>query len=143
MLHQAASCSSCYDIRDIAIHVYTYCTTRKVAENSSTAHDRFRPSWGSSGRRSARVSVWVHQKREIQLGSRYKGPSRRVPSKSSTTYLMESKPKMEGRRVSVEYGGSYIYNETATEYAAPGRLMFQLLRYLRYRDTCIYVLHYS
>ncbi|KAG5444929.1 Arrestin [Clonorchis sinensis] len=29
----------------------------QVAENSSTAHDRFRPSWGSSGRRSPRVSV--------------------------------------------------------------------------------------
>ncbi|KER30240.1 hypothetical protein T265_03295 [Opisthorchis viverrini] len=28
-----------------------------VAENSSTAHDWFRPSWGSSGRRSPRVSV--------------------------------------------------------------------------------------
>ncbi|KAG5447341.1 hypothetical protein CSKR_113820 [Clonorchis sinensis] len=28
-----------------------------VAENSSTVHDRFRPSWGSSGRRSPRVSV--------------------------------------------------------------------------------------
>ncbi|KER25184.1 hypothetical protein T265_07289 [Opisthorchis viverrini] len=32
-------------------------TTHKVAENSSTAQDRFRPSWHSSGRRSARVSV--------------------------------------------------------------------------------------
>ncbi|KER30273.1 hypothetical protein T265_03227 [Opisthorchis viverrini] len=32
-------------------------TTHKVAENSSTAHDRFRPSWGSSGRRSPRVSI--------------------------------------------------------------------------------------
>ncbi|KER33716.1 hypothetical protein T265_00404, partial [Opisthorchis viverrini] len=32
-------------------------TTHKVAENSSTAHDRFRPSWGSSGGRSPRVSV--------------------------------------------------------------------------------------
>ncbi|KAG5448124.1 hypothetical protein CSKR_106376 [Clonorchis sinensis] len=29
----------------------------QVAENSSTAHDWFRPSWGSSGRRSPRVSV--------------------------------------------------------------------------------------
>ncbi|KAG5446285.1 hypothetical protein CSKR_110326 [Clonorchis sinensis] len=29
----------------------------QVAENSSTDHDRFRPSWGSSGRRSPRVSV--------------------------------------------------------------------------------------
>ncbi|KER22729.1 hypothetical protein T265_14798, partial [Opisthorchis viverrini] len=32
-------------------------TTHKVAENCSTAHDRFRPSWGSSGRHSPRVSV--------------------------------------------------------------------------------------
>ncbi|KAG5453104.1 hypothetical protein CSKR_104190 [Clonorchis sinensis] len=74
--------------------LYTQCTTHKVAENSSTAHDRFCPSWGSSGRRSPRVSVnlmfllpvtvvfrvthvggfaelginiWKHQKREIQL----------------------------------------------------------------------------
>ncbi|GAA56879.1 hypothetical protein CLF_111746, partial [Clonorchis sinensis] len=31
----------------------------------------------------------------------------------------------------------------ATECAAPGRLMFQLLRYSRYGDTCIYVMHYS
>ncbi|KAG5444958.1 hypothetical protein CSKR_112142 [Clonorchis sinensis] len=31
--------------------------TLPVAENFSTAHDRFRPSWGSSGRRSPRVSV--------------------------------------------------------------------------------------
>ncbi|KER23154.1 hypothetical protein T265_08887 [Opisthorchis viverrini] len=28
-----------------------------VAESPSTAHDRFRPSWGSSDRRSPRVSV--------------------------------------------------------------------------------------
>ncbi|KER33569.1 hypothetical protein T265_00668 [Opisthorchis viverrini] len=32
-------------------------TAHNVAENSSTAHDRFRPSWVSSGRRSPRVSV--------------------------------------------------------------------------------------
>ncbi|KER30907.1 hypothetical protein T265_02722 [Opisthorchis viverrini] len=32
-------------------------TTHKVAENSSTAHDRFRSSWGSSGRCSPRVSI--------------------------------------------------------------------------------------
>ncbi|KER24135.1 hypothetical protein T265_08121 [Opisthorchis viverrini] len=32
-------------------------TTNKFAVNSSTAHDWFRPSWGSSGRRSSRVSV--------------------------------------------------------------------------------------
>ncbi|KER29030.1 hypothetical protein T265_04219 [Opisthorchis viverrini] len=32
-------------------------TTHKVAENSSTAHDRFRPSWGSSDRHSPRGSI--------------------------------------------------------------------------------------
>ncbi|KER22257.1 hypothetical protein T265_09619 [Opisthorchis viverrini] len=32
-------------------------TTHEVAENSSTAHDRFRPSWGSSVRRSPLVSI--------------------------------------------------------------------------------------
>ncbi|KER26349.1 hypothetical protein T265_06394 [Opisthorchis viverrini] len=40
--------------RESFIHLET---THKVAENSSTANDRFRPSWGSSGRRSLRVSV--------------------------------------------------------------------------------------
>ncbi|KAG5447552.1 hypothetical protein CSKR_101326 [Clonorchis sinensis] len=57
VLHQAASRFSCYDIQDIAIHVYTQCTTHKVAESSSAAHDRFRPSWGSSGSRNPRVFV--------------------------------------------------------------------------------------
>ncbi|KAG5454701.1 hypothetical protein CSKR_104927 [Clonorchis sinensis] len=28
VLHQAASCFSCYDIRDIAIHVYSYSGSR-------------------------------------------------------------------------------------------------------------------
>ncbi|KAG5449973.1 hypothetical protein CSKR_109893 [Clonorchis sinensis] len=32
-------------------------TTHRFTENSSTAHDRFRPSWDSSGRRDPRVSV--------------------------------------------------------------------------------------
>ncbi|KAG5444174.1 hypothetical protein CSKR_101664 [Clonorchis sinensis] len=36
VLHQAASFFSCYDIGDIVIHVYTKCTTHKVAENSLT-----------------------------------------------------------------------------------------------------------
>ncbi|KAG5454843.1 hypothetical protein CSKR_112863 [Clonorchis sinensis] len=45
------------DIRDIALHVYSQSTTHKAAENSSTAHHQVRPSWGSSGRRSPRVSV--------------------------------------------------------------------------------------
>ncbi|KAG5452511.1 hypothetical protein CSKR_103316, partial [Clonorchis sinensis] len=39
VLHQAASCSSCYDMHDTCIY---------VAGNPSTAHDRSRPSWDSS-----------------------------------------------------------------------------------------------
>ncbi|KER21349.1 hypothetical protein T265_10303 [Opisthorchis viverrini] len=31
----------------------------------------------------------------------------------------------------------------ATECAAPGRLMVQSVRYLKYRDTCIFVMYYS
>ncbi|KAG5442350.1 hypothetical protein CSKR_109286 [Clonorchis sinensis] len=45
---------------------HTSYTTHEVAENSSTAHDRFRPSWSSS----ARSVAWKHHEREIQLGSR-------------------------------------------------------------------------
>ncbi|KER25419.1 hypothetical protein T265_07101 [Opisthorchis viverrini] len=41
---------------EISQHISMNETTHKVAENSSTAHDRFRPFWGSSGRRSHRVS---------------------------------------------------------------------------------------
>ncbi|KER22444.1 hypothetical protein T265_09460 [Opisthorchis viverrini] len=37
---------------------------------------------------------------------------------------------------------TYI-NTHATERAAPGRLIFQFLRYSRYPDTCIFVMHYS
>ncbi|KER30971.1 hypothetical protein T265_02656 [Opisthorchis viverrini] len=36
-----------------------------------------------------------------------------------------------------------ILVQCATECAAPGRLMFQSLRYLNYRDTCIFVMYYS
>ncbi|KAG5446661.1 hypothetical protein CSKR_112983, partial [Clonorchis sinensis] len=103
VLHQAASCSSCYGIRDsagfqnitwtelgncaylmspkkgetgrglsqnfqqpyeykkrcpknqtdnYALYIFIKKAIHKVAENSSTAHNRFRPSWGSSGGRS-------------------------------------------------------------------------------------------
>ncbi|KAG5450639.1 hypothetical protein CSKR_100115, partial [Clonorchis sinensis] len=36
VLHKAASCSSCYDIRDIAMHVYTSCRTFSCLETSHT-----------------------------------------------------------------------------------------------------------
>ncbi|KAG5454616.1 hypothetical protein CSKR_106008 [Clonorchis sinensis] len=36
-----------------------------------------------------------------------------------------------------------VHSRPATECVAPGRLMFQLLRYSRYPDTCVYVMHYS
>ncbi|KER29782.1 hypothetical protein T265_03691 [Opisthorchis viverrini] len=44
-------------IFEISQYIFIKETTHKVAENSSTAHDRFHPSWGSSDRRSPRVSV--------------------------------------------------------------------------------------
>ncbi|KAG5445693.1 hypothetical protein CSKR_111171 [Clonorchis sinensis] len=50
VLHQAASCSNCYDIRDIAIHAYT--------------------NWNMRQPSAAHSIAWKHQKREIQLGSR-------------------------------------------------------------------------
>ncbi|KAG5454039.1 hypothetical protein CSKR_102045 [Clonorchis sinensis] len=40
-----------------AFSIYSQKIKFIVAENPSTAHDRFRPSWGSSGRRSPRVPV--------------------------------------------------------------------------------------
>ncbi|KAG5455058.1 hypothetical protein CSKR_109924 [Clonorchis sinensis] len=80
-----------------------------VAENSSTAHDRFRPSWSSSGRRSPRVSV------------------------NLMFYLNPDWTDFE------KY--THLQINLANECTAPGRLMFQLLRYSRYRDTCIYVIH--
>ncbi|KER23871.1 LOW QUALITY PROTEIN: hypothetical protein T265_14538 [Opisthorchis viverrini] len=39
------------------VQVFIKGTIHKIAENSSTAHDWFRPSWGSADRRSPRVSV--------------------------------------------------------------------------------------
>ncbi|KER30053.1 hypothetical protein T265_03426 [Opisthorchis viverrini] len=44
-------------IFEISQYIFLRETTHKVAENSSTAHDQFRPSWGSSGRRSPGVSA--------------------------------------------------------------------------------------
>ncbi|KAG5446434.1 hypothetical protein CSKR_105418 [Clonorchis sinensis] len=58
VLHQAAPCFTCYDIRNIAIH---------VAENSSTAHDRFRSSCGSSGRRSSLKTPKTRDLAEFQM----------------------------------------------------------------------------
>ncbi|KER24301.1 hypothetical protein T265_07988 [Opisthorchis viverrini] len=37
----------------------------------------------------------------------------------------------------------HVCEVKAIECAAPGRLMFQSLRYLKYRDTCIFVMYYS
>ncbi|KER29201.1 hypothetical protein T265_04133 [Opisthorchis viverrini] len=44
-------------IFEISPYIFMRETTHKISENSSTAHDPFRPSWGSSGGRSPRVSV--------------------------------------------------------------------------------------
>ncbi|KAG5446781.1 hypothetical protein CSKR_105550 [Clonorchis sinensis] len=45
LLRYSRYCDTCIDVM------------HKVAENSPTTHDRFRPSWGSSGRCSPRVPV--------------------------------------------------------------------------------------
>ncbi|KER28417.1 hypothetical protein T265_04730 [Opisthorchis viverrini] len=44
-------------VPEFPVECYSQRTAHKVAENFSTAHDQFRPSWGSSGKRSPRVSV--------------------------------------------------------------------------------------
>ncbi|KER22767.1 hypothetical protein T265_14782, partial [Opisthorchis viverrini] len=61
---QAATCFSWNDFRDIAkLRLFIEETTRKIPENSSTAHDRFRPSTsGSSGWLSPRFSVLLKPK---------------------------------------------------------------------------------
>ncbi|KER27501.1 hypothetical protein T265_05462 [Opisthorchis viverrini] len=79
-------------------------TTHKVAENSWTAHDRFRPSWNSSGRRD-------------------------LSAICQPCVLLEPKVDRFGQIL------AFIYE--LAECAAPGYLMFQSLRYSRYRDTYI------
>ncbi|KER31368.1 hypothetical protein T265_02415 [Opisthorchis viverrini] len=44
-------------IFEILQYIFIKETTHKFAENSSTAHGQLRPSWGSSGGRSPRVSI--------------------------------------------------------------------------------------
>ncbi|KER32260.1 hypothetical protein T265_01687 [Opisthorchis viverrini] len=44
-------------IFEIPQYIFIEETVHMVAENSSSAHDRYCPSWGSSGRHSRRVSV--------------------------------------------------------------------------------------
>ncbi|KAG5454946.1 hypothetical protein CSKR_105883 [Clonorchis sinensis] len=46
----------CTETKNVVDSVQAY-LQQKGAENSSTAHHRFHPFWGSSGRRSPRVSV--------------------------------------------------------------------------------------
>ncbi|KER20431.1 hypothetical protein T265_15321, partial [Opisthorchis viverrini] len=48
-------------------------------------------------------------------------------------------PSLEGDIFQTATGSKYQF-DTAIECSAPGRLMFQLLRYSRYRDTCIDVI---
>ncbi|KER31930.1 LOW QUALITY PROTEIN: hypothetical protein T265_12885 [Opisthorchis viverrini] len=48
VVHQAASCFSRYDIRDIAIHIYFLETTHKVTDNTSTGFALLRAPSGSA-----------------------------------------------------------------------------------------------
>ncbi|KER20048.1 hypothetical protein T265_11312 [Opisthorchis viverrini] len=40
---------------EISQYIFMRESTHKVAENTSTAHDRFHTSWGSPGKRSPRA----------------------------------------------------------------------------------------
>ncbi|KER25283.1 LOW QUALITY PROTEIN: hypothetical protein T265_14235 [Opisthorchis viverrini] len=94
-------------------------TTHKVAENSLTAHDRFRPSWGSSGRRrSPRVSVNLMT---------YFNPNCTVFEKY--THLHISLVFAE------DSSGFLVYDVLRLSVVHTCRLMFQSLRYLRYHNA--------
>ncbi|KER22148.1 hypothetical protein T265_09681 [Opisthorchis viverrini] len=93
------------------------CTTHKVAENPSTAHDRFRPFWGSSGRRSPRASVNLKPKIQrytltaILRISQYPNPSggmavrhRKGVTAEQFLFLSSSEPFL--------YSTSYIVSNT-------------------------------
>ncbi|KER23701.1 hypothetical protein T265_08467 [Opisthorchis viverrini] len=60
-------------------------TTHKVVKNSSTAHDRFRPSWGSSGRRSPQVSVNLISPKTVSCTS-IKEASHKVAENTSAVH---------------------------------------------------------
>ncbi|KAG5442803.1 hypothetical protein CSKR_112266 [Clonorchis sinensis] len=93
-------------------------TTHKVAENSSASHNRFRPYWGSVGRRNPRVFVnlmfclnpnWTDCDKytHLQINLVFKGDS----------------------------SESLVYEVLQLNVPHTGRLMFQLARYSRYRGS--------
>ncbi|KAG5453088.1 hypothetical protein CSKR_106260, partial [Clonorchis sinensis] len=99
-----------------------------VAENSSTAHHRFCPSWGSSGRRSPRVSVKLmfylnHQKREIQLGSRSSAlrmspdPPYKI-NKSEKYRMLYAIKRLDIQHTTTTSSGKYkVHPRTANKYS--------------------------
>ncbi|KAG5447166.1 hypothetical protein CSKR_106409 [Clonorchis sinensis] len=108
---------------------------RKVSENSSTVHDRFCPFWGSSVRRSPRVSgnLMLHLNPDwtdfdkythLQIGLAFTGDSAESP----------------------------VYDVLQLNALHKGRPMFHLVRYSRHRtlewfvcvpreSTCVVLLH--
>ncbi|KER24004.1 hypothetical protein T265_08248 [Opisthorchis viverrini] len=117
------------------LYIFIKETTHKVAENSSTAHHRFRPTWGSSGRRSPRVSVnlmfywnpnWTifEKYTHLQISLVFTGDS--VESLFCDVLQLN---------VLLNAGCRKVFSNPVTECTAPGRLMFQSLRYSR----CMYM----
>ncbi|GAA50187.1 hypothetical protein CLF_104172 [Clonorchis sinensis] len=92
-------------------------TTRKVAENSSTAHDRIRPFGGSSGGRTARVSVNLM----FYLNPNWTDFDKYTRLKINLVFTGDSIESLD-------------YDVLQLNVLHTWRLMFQLLRYSRYRS---------
>ncbi|KER31349.1 hypothetical protein T265_13000, partial [Opisthorchis viverrini] len=131
-------------------------TTHKVAENSSTAHDRFRPSWGSPDERNSRGSInlmfylkpiglfskntlvcnsfWFSRETHLNLSFMmfYNCMGFSLETRGATidkyTHLQIN---LVFTRDSTE---SLAYDILQLNVLHTGRLMFQLPRYSRYRS---------
>ncbi|KAG5450664.1 hypothetical protein CSKR_108786 [Clonorchis sinensis] len=98
-----------------------------VAEYSSTAHGRFRPSWGPSGRLSPRVSVnlMFRSKQNCTKLAKY-------------THLLSTFDKYTQLQINLVFtedsSESLVYGVPQLNVLHKGCLMFQLVGYSRYRS---------
>ncbi|KER26294.1 LOW QUALITY PROTEIN: hypothetical protein T265_14030 [Opisthorchis viverrini] len=125
----------CLRYRDTCLFVMHY----SVAENSSTLHDRSRPSLGSSIRRSPRVSanLMFHLEPNCTKLAKYNHLQTKNPILCFPHLLINSTHSDSLITFQSEF---FQLKIKATECVALGHLMFQSLRYSIYRDTCILVM---
>ncbi|KAG5448290.1 hypothetical protein CSKR_110459 [Clonorchis sinensis] len=93
-------------------------------------------------------TFWLVNPRSNHLShllNSYKSPwnmaNIRPPLKTVNTNSLQKRILRDGKMA--QWLGREFTNRKATECNAPGCLMFYLLRYLRCRDTCLLVMHYS